>query len=159
MTEFWSVITGGFAGTLLLTTVMRAASELGMTRMDLPFLLGTIVTDNRTRAKVWGYVLHFVIGLVFALAYGAFFVATGRSGWAIGAGLGTLHALFVGTVGVNVLLPVVHPRIGTFETAANAIALLEPPGFLMLNYGRNTFLVALISHLAYGAIVGWAFRG
>jgi hypothetical protein len=28
----------------------------------------------------------------------------------------------------------------------------------MLNYGRNTFLVTLIAHLAYGAIVGWAVR-
>ena len=52
------------------------------------------------------------------------------------------------------LLPVVHPRIGTPETAANEIALIEPPGFLMLNYGRSTFLVMLIAHVAYGAVVG-----
>jgi hypothetical protein len=28
----------------------------------------------------------------------------------------------------------------------------------MLNYGRNTFLVTLASHMVYGAIVGWAVR-
>jgi hypothetical protein len=28
----------------------------------------------------------------------------------------------------------------------------------MRNYGRNTFLVSLVAHLAYGAIVGWAVR-
>ena len=49
-------------------------------------------------------------------------------------------------------------RIGTPETAANEIALIEPPGFLMLNYGRNTFLIALAAHVAFGAVVGWTVR-
>jgi hypothetical protein len=158
VTRLSSELAGGFVGTLVLTTVLRAASELGVTRMDLPFILGTSITDHRNRAKLWGYLLHFVAGLLFALAYGAFFTAVGRSGWTLGALLGVLHALFVSTVVVNVLLPIVHPRIGTTETAANEVALLEPPGFLMLNYGRNTFAVTLAAHIAYGAIVGWSYR-
>jgi hypothetical protein len=153
-----SALAGGFVGTLVLTTVQRAASELGLTRMDLPFLLGTSVTDNRRRAKVYGYIFHFVIGLVFAVAYGAFFAAVGRSGLALGAALGAVHAVFISTVLITLLLPILHPRIGTPETAANEIALLEPPGFLMLNYGRNSFFVTLASHIAYGAIIGWAVR-
>jgi hypothetical protein len=28
----------------------------------------------------------------------------------------------------------------------------------MLNYGRNTFVVTLVAHIAYGAIVGWIVR-
>jgi len=36
----WGAIAGGFVGTLVLTTVLRAATELGLTRIDLPFLLG-----------------------------------------------------------------------------------------------------------------------
>ena len=56
------------------------------------------------------------------------------------------------------LLPIVHPRMATTETAANEIALIEPPGFLMLNYGRSTFLVNLVAHIAYGAIVGLVVR-
>ena len=72
--------------------------------------------------------------------------------------VGALHAVFTSTVLVNVILPVIHRRIGTPETAANEIALIEPPGFLMLNYGRNTFVVTLVSHAVYGAIVGWAVR-
>jgi hypothetical protein len=57
-----------------------------------------------------------------------------------------------------VLLPIVHPRIATPDTAANEIALIEPPGFLMLNYGRSTFLVNLAAHIAFGAIVGLVVR-
>jgi hypothetical protein len=148
------VLVGGFIGTLVLTTMMRGASELGITRMDLAFLLGTAVTEHRRKAKVIGYVAHFVIGLWIAFVYAACFAATGGGSWWLGALFGALHALFASTVLVNVLLPVVHPRMGTPETAANEVALIEPPGFLMLNYGRNTFLVTLAAHVAYGAIVG-----
>ena len=158
MTTLWSALAGGFVGTLVLSTVLRAASELGLTRMDLPFLLGTAVTDNRRRAKAWGYALHFALGLLFALGYAAIFAAVGVTGWRVGALLGALHAAFVGTVLVNVLLPIVHPRIGTPESAAHEIALLEPPGFLLLNYGRNTFVLTLAAHIAFGAIVGWSVR-
>jgi hypothetical protein len=28
----------------------------------------------------------------------------------------------------------------------------------MRNYGHGSFLVSLIAHVAYGAIVGWAIR-
>ena len=154
-----SAIAGGFIGTLVLTTIIRAASELGWTRMDLALLLGTTVTVNRRKAKALGYVFQFLLGIGFAVAYGEFFEIIGRSSWQLGALLGALHALFVATVLVNVLLPVVHPRIGTPETAANEIALIEPPGFLMLNYGRNTFLITLVAHIAYGAIVGLTMRG
>jgi hypothetical protein len=154
----WSALVGGFAGTLVLTTLERAAGELHLTRMDLPFLLGTVVTDNRRRAKVYGYVFHFALGLVFALAYGAFFSAIGQSSVWLGAALGAVQAMFNGTVLVTILLPIAHPRIGTPETAANEVALIEPPGFLLLNYGRNTFLITLTAHIAYGAIVAWAIR-
>src|SRR5258708_131798 len=111
--------------------------------IDLPFLLGTAVTDNRRKARAIGYLLHFAWGLVFAFAYAMFFAVVGYSSWWLGALLGARHAVFVGTILVNVLLPVVHPLMGTPETAANEIALIEPPGFLMLNDGRNTFLVLL----------------
>ncbi|MGE5275256.1 MAG: hypothetical protein ACM3QU_16025 [Verrucomicrobiota bacterium] len=32
--------------------------------------------------------------------------------------------------------------------------LLEPPGFMLLNYGGATVLLTTVLHLAYGAIVG-----
>jgi hypothetical protein len=158
MTVFWSELAGGFVGTLVLTTVLRGASEMGITRMDLAFLLGTTVTENRRKAKAIGYLFVFLLGMLFALVYGTFFVIIGQSSWWLGALVGAVHACFISTVVVNVLLPALHPRIGTPDSAANEIAMIEPPGFLMLNYGRNTFLVTLAAHIAYGAIVGWAVR-
>ena len=152
--SIWGAIAGGFAGTIVLTTALRAGNELGFTRMDLPFLLGTAFTTDRTRAKALGYVLHFLAGIVFALVYYAIFAAIDDSGWWLGAAFGLAHGLFSGTALVNILLPLFHPRIGTPSTAAPSVALLEPPGFLMLNYGVQTPLVSLAAHIAYGAVVG-----
>jgi hypothetical protein len=150
----WGAIVGGLAGTLVLTTVLRAASELGLTRMDIPFLLGTAVTEDRVRAKAFGYALHFVFGLLFALVYLAIFLVLDESGVLLGALFGFVHALFAATALVNVLLPVVHPRMGTGFDAAGSAPLLEPPGFLLLNYGRQTLLVTIVAHVMYGGIVG-----
>jgi hypothetical protein len=150
----WGALAGGFVGTLVLTTALSAASEFGLTRMDLPFLLGTIVSSDRSRAKALGYVMHFATGLLFALVYLGIFAAIGHSGWLLGALFGLLHGLFAGTALVTVLLPVVHPRMGTPFSAAADRPLLEAPGFMMLNYGRRTPLATISAHIAYGTIVG-----
>ena len=150
----WGALAGGFVGTLVLTTALRAANELSLTRMDLPFLLGTAFSGDRTRAKALGYVLHFIAGIGFALVYYLIFLAIGHSGWWLGALFGFVHGLFSGTALVNILLPLIHPRMGTPSTAAPAIALLERPGFMMLNYGARTPLVTVVAHIAYGAVVG-----
>ena len=147
-------VAGGFVGTLVLTTALSSAGELGLTRMDLPFLLGTMVTADRTRAKALGYVLHFVAGQAFALVYFGIFSAIGQDGWWLGALFGLAHGLFASTALVNVLLPVIHPRMGTRLSAAADRPLLESPGFLMLNYGRRTPLVTIVAHVGYGTIVG-----
>jgi hypothetical protein len=153
-----SALAGGVIGTLAMTTIIKTATELRLTRMDFALLLGTAVSDNRRKARAIGYVFYFVLGVVFAEAYGGFFEIVGYSSWRLGALLGALHAIFIGTVLVSVLLPVVHPRMATADTAANDITLIEPPGFLMLNYGRSTFVVTLAAHIAYGALVGLIVR-
>jgi len=152
--SIWGALAGGFVGTLVLTSALSAASEFGLTRMDLPFLLGTIVSSDRGRARVLGYAMHFAVGLLFALVYLAIFAAIDRSGWALGALFGLLHGLFAGTALVTVLLPAIHPRMGTPLSAAADQPLLEAPGFMMLNYGRRTPLATIVAHIAYGTIVG-----
>jgi hypothetical protein len=150
----WAALAGGFVGTLVLTTALRTANELGLTRVDLPFLLGTAFTRERTRAKALGYVLHLAAGEAFAVIYYTIFVAIDTSGWLLGALFGLLHGIVSTTALVNVLLPVVHPRMGSPLSAADSSPLLEPPGFLMRNYGRGTPIVTLLAHIAYGAIIG-----
>jgi len=127
--------------------------------MDLALLLGTAFTSSRSRAVVVGYVLHFVNGLLFALGYAAIFLAVGHEGPLFGAALGLAHGLVAGGPLVNVVLPAMHPRMGTPWTDAEETPLLEPPGFLLANYGRHTAVVTLALHVVYGAFVGWFASG
>ena len=41
----------GFAGTVFLTTLMVTGQGFGITRMNIPYLLGTMFSANRDRAK------------------------------------------------------------------------------------------------------------
>jgi hypothetical protein len=150
----WGALAGGFVGTIVLTSGLRVAQELGWTRMDIPLLLGTVFTDDRDRATVIGVAVHFLNGLLFALGYYAIFSAVDQAGWLFGAALGVVHAALAGGVLVTLLLPAVHPRMGTPWSDAEETPLLEPPGFLLVNYGRRTALWTLIGHVAFGAIVG-----
>jgi hypothetical protein len=150
----WGALTGGFVGTIVLTSSLRVAQELGWTRMDIPLLLGTAFTDNRSRASVVGVGIHFSNGFLFALGYYAIFRAVGQAGWAFGAALGVVHAAFAGGILMTLLLPAVHPRMGTLWSDAEETPLLEAPGFMLMNYGRRTALWTLLAHIAYGAIVG-----
>jgi hypothetical protein len=147
-------LAGGLVGTVVLTSGSLLAQQLGWTRMDVPLLLGTIFSQERSRASAIGYAIHFVNGLVFALAYGLVFEATGRAGWLFGLLLGAVHGVFAGGGLLNVLLPAVHPRMGKPWTDARSTPVLEPPGFLLSNYGRGTLVATFVLHLAYGAIVG-----
>ena len=149
----WGALAGGVVGTIVLTSALRLAQELHLTRMDIPLLLGTVFSDHRGRASVIGYVLHFANGIVFALAYYGVFRAVGHAGWGFGALLGLVHACLAGLL-LTVLLPAAHPRMGTLWSDAEETPLLEAPGFLLLNYGRRTVIWTLLAHVAYGAIVG-----
>ena len=159
MSDVWGALAGGFVGTIALTTGLRVAQETGRTRMDLPLLVGTAFSANRSHAVVIGYAVHFLNGLLFSLGYAAIFLAVGHEGAAFGAGLGLAHGLVSGGPLVNVLLPAVHPRMGTPWTDAEETPLLEPPGFLLANYGRHTAVVTLVLHVVYGTIVGWFAAG
>jgi len=150
----WGALAGGVVGTVLLTSGLRGAQELGWTRMDLPLLLGTMFTDHRSRASTIGYGVHFLNGLLFALGYYGIFAAVGRAGWWFGAALGAVHGVFAGGALVTTLLPAVHPRMGSPWSDAEETPLLEAPGFLMNNYGERTALWSLLMHVVYGTIVG-----
>ena len=150
----WGALAGGFVGTLVLTTALRAANELGLTRVDLPFLLGTAV-HRRSRARQGARLSAAPRGRRGVRARLLRDLRRDRhSGWLLGALFGLLHGIVSATALVNVLLPVVHPRMGSTLSAADSAPLLEPPGFLMRNYGRGTPIATLLAHIAYGAIVG-----
>jgi hypothetical protein len=143
----------GFTATVVLTTSMSASQGLRLTRMSVPYLLGTIVTPDRDRAKLFGFLLHLANGWVFSLLYVAAFHSWHRATWWLGAAIGLVHAAFVLTVGMR-LLPGLHPRMASEHHGPTAARQLEPPGLLALNYGVGTPVSVVAAHLVFGAILG-----
>jgi hypothetical protein len=143
----------GLVATTVLTAVMISAQLAGRSRLDLPLILGTLVTDDPDRARVAGFFVHLAVGQGFALGYAATFTLLEHASWWIGSLLGLLH----GAVALMVLVPLlagIHPRMATHRAGPASTAVLEPPGLLGLNYGAETPLVAALAHLAYGTALG-----
>jgi hypothetical protein len=143
----------GFVSTVVLTALMAGSQGWGLTRMNLPYLLGTLFTPSRDRAKLVGVLVHFVNGWIFSLVYIAAFHAWGMSSWWLGALTGLVHAAFVLTVGMP-LLPGMHPRMASEQYGPTVVRQLEPPGFLGLHYGIRTPASVLLAHAVFGAILG-----
>ena len=78
----------GLLATTVLTAVMIAAQLGGLTRLDLPLILGTVVTPDPDRARVAGFFIHLVVGQAFALGYAACFALLGQATWWLGGLLG-----------------------------------------------------------------------
>jgi hypothetical protein len=143
----------GLLATASLTAVMIAAQLAGWTRLDLPLLLGTIVTADPDRARVAGFFMHLAVGEAFALGYAAGFALLDTATWWLGALFGLVHVAIALTVLVP-LLPGIHPRMASNRAGPASTAVLEPPGLFGLNYGAQTPAVALVSHLAFGVALG-----
>jgi hypothetical protein len=152
-----SITLWGFVGTIVLTSVLAGSQALGLTRINLPFMLGTMVTADRDRAKLVGFVMHLANGWLFAGIYAAAFRSWRRTTWWLGALIGLVHALFVLLVAMP-MLPGLHPRMANEQRGPTPTRQLEPPGFLALNYGRRTPLSVVVAHLLYGSILGAFYR-
>jgi hypothetical protein len=143
----------GLIATTALTAVMTIAQLAGLTRLDIPLLLGTIVTEDPDKARVAGFFMHLLVGQGFALGYAAVFALLGEATWWLGGLLGLLQVAVALTVLVP-LLPGIHPRLASARAGRSSTAALEPPGLFGLNYGRETPAVAIAAHLVYGIALG-----
>jgi hypothetical protein len=144
----WSLV-----ATVAMTTVLQGSQGLGWSRLSLPFLVGTLFTTNRDRAVVIGFIAYTIGGCVFGLLYFLFFASIGVGTWWLGSALGFLHGVFL-LVCVLPLLPYAHPRMASEHDGPGHDYVLEPPGFLGLNYGRQTPLTTLVGQTVYGFVLG-----
>ncbi len=151
--DWGSALLWGFVATLFLTGIMAGSQGMHVTRMSIPYMLGSIFTSDRDRARVIGMIFHFMNGWAFALIYAAAFESWGRANWWLGTSTGLVHAAFVLSAGMFIL-PGMHPRMAGETRGPTPTRQLEPPGFMALNYGVRTPVVIIIAHLIYGAILG-----
>jgi hypothetical protein len=151
--SLWSMVIWGFVATLAMTTVIQGAQGLGLSRLNLPFLVGTFFTADRRRAVIIGFALYVAGGWIFAFLYFMLFTSLGVYTWWFGLVIGLLHGLIL-LVAALPLLPYIHPRMASEYDGASAIKQLEPPGFMAVNYGHQTPLTTLAGQALYGIVLG-----
>ena len=155
MTPFMmaSLLLWGLVATTAMATILQLSQGLGLSRMSLPFLMGSAFTADRGKATVAGFVLYLLGGWVFAFLYFLFFTSVGIYTWWLGVVAGVVHGAFLLVCAIP-LLPFVHPRMASEHHGATARRQLEPPGFLAMNYGYQTPAATLVAQAVYGGVLG-----
>ncbi len=150
-----TAVLAGLIATLVMTLMMYLANGMGMVKMDMPLMLGTIVAEPGGTARLIGLGIHLVMGVIFALIYAAVWSGTGIAPSA-GTGLlfGAVHGIAAGVM--MGAIPVMHPRMSA--TASPGGKTVLSPGMFALNYGVMGAAGVIMLHLVYGLVVGLVYR-
>ena len=128
----------GVLGTIVMTMLMLIGPRMGMPKMDMPGMLGTMVAPPGAAAQALGGVMHLVMGAIVAIFYAlAWSWGLGSPNWAGGGLLGLAHGVVAA-----ILMPVMtrmHPR--NPESAGGAM----------------TVVGILMGHLVFGLVVAWVY--
>ena len=143
---------GGIA-TAAMTGIMQGAQGFGFSRLSIPFMVGTIFLENRRLATILGVAIYVLGGWAFAFLYFLALTSLNLLTWWAGGLLGLVHGLVL-LVAALPLFPYIHPRMASDFDAPVAKPLLEPPGFLALNYGGGTPATMLLAQGVYGMLIG-----
>jgi hypothetical protein len=141
-----SAVVWGAVATVVFTLFSMMGKAMGMTRMDLLDLLGSVATRPHTpQSKAVGAVVHLMNGAILAVgwAYAARLIGVELnwvSAMAWGAVLWLLALLMMSTMGA------VHPAIRQRRQ--------DDPGTAATNFGTMTPVGSLMGHLVWGAVLG-----
>lgn len=143
-------IVWGMVATIAFALFSMMGKKMGMTRMDLLDLLGSMfVEPGSSASKGVGMAMHLMNGALLGIA------------WAYGVGLLNLPANWLTAMGWGVILWLlallmmttvgsVHPAIKSGEQ--------EDPGPAATNYGKMTPVGSLMGHLVYGLVLGLLYQ-
>lgn len=153
MPAWHEMLLWGAVATAVMTGALQGAQGAGLSRLSLAFLVGTIFAEDRRKATWFGFLVYALGGWVFALLYFALLSSLGLLNWWAGGLLGLLHAMLLLVLALP-LLPLCHPRMASDYDSHESRPVLEPPGFLGLNYGKGTPVSLLVAQTLYGVIIG-----
>ncbi|NOZ48460.1 MAG: hypothetical protein GXP37_00235 [Chloroflexi bacterium] len=119
--NFIAAIVAGLFGTLAMTLLMMLAPKMGMPKMDIMGLLGSMFAADSGSAKKIGVILHLMMGVIFALIYALLWqLGLGSITWVWGLIFGLVHGLIV-----IMMMPVMmrmHPRPPAMASGMAALA-------------------------------------
>ncbi|WP_233578671.1 hypothetical protein [Tautonia sociabilis] len=131
-------VVAGLVATSIMTVLIYVGPKMGMPRMDMLGMLGTMFTQKRAVAYPLGTVLHFAIGVLFAAAYALLWGrGLGDATWPWGLAFGAAHGVIA--IAVLPLMLRMHPR---------------PPGIRMTPL---TVAGMMMGHLVFGLAVALVY--
>lgn len=152
MFDLANTLLWGLLASIAMIAILQGSQSLRLSRLNLPFLVGTLVTGERHRAVILGLILYLIGGWLFAFLYVWIFESLGFATVWLGGLLGLFHGLAL--MACMPLLPYVHPRIASEYDGPSGERRIEPPGTFGLNYGTRTPLTTLLAQIVYGGILG-----
>lgn len=160
--QWWEGIVAGAAGTIAMTAMMMMGTAIGMTRMNMGLMLGSMFARRRADAELIGWPLHLMMGLgfgfVYALLWLAFDPSEASDAWWYGLIFGAVHG-FVAMVAMP-MMSAMHPRAGAAPTdvpGADESVALPRFGFGGTGFGAMTPLGIELGHLIFGGVWGLVF--
>ncbi len=140
-------ILAGILATLVFSAVLMIAPKMGMPKMDIVEMLGSMFSARTN--LVLGWMAHLMMGVIFALIYTFLWSrGIGAATWTSGLVFGAVHWLIVGMV--MGMIPMMH--VGIKSGAVKA------PGLWMTNQGgAMAFMGGLVGHIIYGVVVALVY--
>ena len=139
-------IIAGLIGSIVVSIMLAIAPQMGLPKMDFVGILAAWV--GVPRARIVGFVLHLLIGVVWAFIYAALWSAgIGSPDVTIGALFGIVHWLIAGAL------------FGLFSFLRPGVPDSGSPGLYLRNLGGSLgFFGGLMVHVIYGLTVALVYE-
>lgn len=141
-------IVSGFIATAAMTLLMTVAPMMGMPKMDMPALLGSMFGAPGNR--MMGLAMHFMMGIIFGVIYAVLFsVISGTNLIVLGVIFGIVHWLVAGMM--TGMMPMMHAGIQSGD--------IQAPGLFMTELGGMMgFVGGLMGHVVFGLVFAVAYQ-
>lgn len=140
-------IIAGLVGTVIISMVMNMAPQIGMPKMDIVGMLGSMFSPEGNRTLGWA--MHLMMGVMFAIIYALL--------W--NAGLGTVGLLWRALFGAGhwIVAGAMMGGMSMMHAGVKAGAIEAPAVFMVNNGGVMAFMGGLIGHIIFGLVVALVY--
>ncbi len=137
--NFLNVVISGVAATIAMTALMFMAPMMGMPKMNIAKMLGSMMGNN----EMLGWIAHFMIGIILAFIYAAIFYKKFTP-------KGSINGLIFSFIPWLAAQLMVMPMMMTMKGMSFTAGIFS--GSLIMAMG------SLMGHLVYGLVLGVIYK-
>jgi hypothetical protein len=131
-------IVAGSTGRMAMILLIYGGPLIGLPRIDVVSMLGSLAAPNKQDAVTLGGAIHFTMGILFAIIYAAFWSAgIGSPTWWWGLIFGAIHGLLV--IVLLLLVFRIYPQLS------------------QLINGLPVMVAILLNHMVFGVVVALVY--